>query len=113
MRPRCFLAIVQITSGPGGPVPKFGLRSSMSCLYLSELDDARDDRENISLGRGTLFLETINAPSNRAWKITSERNRREKETVGKELFVRLPVISLNCEIGQVSPSSLLPRRKIS
>lgn len=67
MRPRCFLAIVQITSGPGGPVPKFELRSSTSCLYLSELDDARDDRENISPGRGVLFLETINAPSNRAW----------------------------------------------
>ena len=35
MRARYFLAIVQITSGPGSRIPKFGLRSGKSCLYLS------------------------------------------------------------------------------
>ena len=45
---------------------------------------------------------------------TVRERERERETVGKELFVRLPGRSpLSCEIGQVSPTVLLPRRKIS
>ena len=35
MRARYFLAIVQITSGPGSRIAKFGLLSGKSCLYLS------------------------------------------------------------------------------
>lgn len=52
-----------------------------SCLYLSGPDNARDGKTFRRRGRGALLLETINAPSNRAWKITSERkNREEKQT---------------------------------
>lgn len=60
-------------------------RGTLRGLFvLKRPDDARDDRENISFG-GALSLETINAPSNRAWKITSERNGREgKETRERE-----------------------------
>lgn len=60
-------------------------RGTLRGLFvLKRPDDAQDDRENISFG-GALSLETINAPSNRAWKITSGRNGREgKETRGGE-----------------------------
>lgn len=75
--------------------PKFW--TGKSCLYLSGPDNARDGKTFHRRREGALPLETINAPSNRAWKITSERKKKRGKEKGrlwrKELFVvvdRLP-----------------------
>lgn len=91
-------------------------------MYLSGQTTRETTGKTFRSG-GALSLETINAPSNRAWKITSGRNWREgKETRGgeewnghdgiarareaqsgrKELFVRSTTIPWNCEAGEVS-----------